>query len=80
MFGKPKTLEVSTEELAVIEEALHTQSKIWDVQANAGGGEARARLNQIKRVLANVVQQKPRPDAETAPRKSGGFWMSRIFG
>lgn len=80
MFDKPKTLEVSAEELAVIEAALHTQSKIWDVQANAGGGEARARLNQIKRVLATVVQQKPRLAKKTAPRKCGGFWMSRIFG
>ncbi len=80
MFDKPQTLEVSAEELAVIEAALHTQSKIWDVQANAGGSEARGRLNQIKRVLANIGQQKPRPAAQKAPRKCGSFWMSRIFG
>lgn len=73
-------LEVTTDEIAVIEAALHTQSKILHVQAGAGGDDARARLNEVKRVLSTVAGQKP---AENTPRAAGGwrwFGMSRILG
>lgn len=57
MLEKSQILEVSAEEIEVIEAALQTQSQILNVQANAGGNTARDRLNQVKRVLARLTQQ-----------------------
>ncbi len=80
MFTPLQKLEVSTQELAVIEAALHTQSNILNVQAGAGGREVRAQLNEVKQVLARLAQQKP---AEKKPCASRNFlWcgMARLFG
>lgn len=81
MFCKQHDLLVSDQELAVIEAALHTQSKILNVQASAGGAAARARLNEVKEVLATLAQQKP---TEQNPRRRwfGFAWTgwSRISG
>jgi len=75
MFDRHKKLEISPEELAVIEAALHTQSKILNVQASAGGNTARRRLNEVKRVLARLSAQKP---AETRPRcRTAAGWFGR---
>lgn len=80
MFDKHQKLEISQDELAVIEAALHTQSKILNVQASAGGTVARDRLNEVKSVLALVAQHRC-GDAKPC-RKPGFRWfgMSRIFG
>lgn len=78
MFVKTQKLEVSAEQLAVIESALHTQSKILNVQARAGGNGARLRLNEVKNVLAALAQQKPTSPTATGP--SRWFGMARIFG
>ncbi|KIN64334.1 hypothetical protein Z946_3225 [Sulfitobacter noctilucicola] len=59
MFAKAHQLDVTASDLKVIEAALHTQTKILDVQAAAGGAAARSQLNEVKRVLAHVSQQKP---------------------
>jgi len=82
MFDRLHQLDVSAEELAVIEAALHTQSKILNVQVNAGGKDALVQLNQVKRAIAAVEQQQPNTcETETAQRcKPGWFGMSRIFG
>ena len=45
MFDTHERLDVTQDELAVIEAALHTQAKILHVQAAAGGSGARRRLN-----------------------------------
>ncbi|MCX7559099.1 hypothetical protein OS190_05925 [Sulfitobacter sp. F26204] len=76
MFCKQHDLIVSDQELAVIEAALHTQSKILDVQASAGSTAARSRLNEVKKVLASLAQQKP---TEQNPRRRWrGFpWVGR---
>ena len=52
MFDNKQKLEISQDELALIEAALHTQSKILSVQASAGGSKALGRLNDVKRVLS----------------------------
>ncbi|KHA53045.1 hypothetical protein [Sulfitobacter geojensis] len=80
MFGKQQTLEVSAQEISVMEAALHTQSKILHVQAGAGDAAAVAQLNVVKQVLARIAQQKP-----STPEPTGrvGFpWcgLSRIAG
>ncbi|WP_372992429.1 hypothetical protein [Sulfitobacter sp.] len=79
MFDEKQKLEISQEELALIEAALHTQSKILGVQASAGGAKALTRLNDIKRVLAKIAQQKP---VKAQKPKTGGVFlsMSRMFG
>ncbi|MFC6638793.1 hypothetical protein GV827_02830 [Sulfitobacter sp. JBTF-M27] len=75
-----QTLEVSKEDFAVIEAALHTQSKILHVQASAGGRAARDRLNDTKRVLATLAQQKPVDQNGRRCVRSRWFGMARIFG
>ena len=80
MFTKTRKPGIDPADLSVINAALHTQIKILDVQANAGGAEARSRLNEVKRVLAQLSQYDQGEPTPAAPR---GFWrlgMSRIFG
>lgn len=80
MFDTHERLDVTQDELAVIEAALHTQAKILHVQAAAGGSGARRRLNEVKRVLAQVSQQ--REVERQSPRRSilGWFGMARSAG
>jgi len=80
MFEKPHKVEVSAQELAVIEAALHTQSKILDVQAGVGGSAARAQLNEVKQVLARLAAQKPTQKKPCRQRGIFGFRMLRLFG
>lgn len=80
MLDAKQKLEISQDELALIEAALHTQSKILGVQASAGGSKARARLNDVKRVLATIAQQKPAARKPAAPRTGVFLSMSRMFG
>jgi len=80
MFDTYQKLEISQEELAVIEAALHTQSKILNVQAGAGGKSARKRLNEVKSVLALVSQHRCSEAEPCAKPVTGWFGMSRIFG
>ena len=80
MLDEKQKLEISQDELALIEAALHTQSKILGVQASAGGSKALARLNDVKRVLATIDIQKP-SRSRTNKRGVGSiFRMSRLFG
>lgn len=79
MHDKSQNLTVSSEELAVIEDALHTQSQILNVQASAGGDEARVQLNAVKGVLARLAQQQPKTK-RTASAGAGGSlfgWFAR---
>ncbi len=80
MPHKYQKLEINQKELAVIEAALHTQAKILNVQAGAGGSTARERLNEVKRVIA-LIEQNRIPDPKPA-RRSTSLWLglSRIFG
>ena len=67
-----KKLEISQSELDLIANALETQSKILRMQASPGGHGALARLNEVKRVLANVSSQRD----STSPRRieNSGLW------
>lgn len=66
-----KKLEVSQDELALIADALETQSKILSMQASAGGQAALTRLNAVKRVLAMVSSE--RDPARRRPALTGGL-------
>ena len=79
MFDNKQKLEISQDELALIEAALHTQSKILSVQASAGGSKAVGRLNEVKRVLSAIAQQRA-PETRTKPAWGGLFRMARLLG
>ena len=70
MFDAKQKLDVTQDELAVIEAALHTQVKILTVQAAAGGSGARRKLNEVKRVLAQTATLKK---AARKSRSAGAF-------
>ena len=74
MLDNNKKIEVSAEQLEVIESALHTQSKILNVQAEAGGDTARRRLNEVKRLLAQLSQHKPAAQ-DTRCSRGGLGWF-----
>ncbi|QFT57274.1 hypothetical protein FIU94_00435 [Sulfitobacter sp. THAF37] len=74
MLDNNKKIEVSAEQLEVIESALHTQSKILNVQAEAGGNTARQRLNEVKRLLAQLSQHKPAPQSQGCNRRAFGWF------
>lgn len=80
MTDRQQKLEISAEDFAVIEAALHTQSKILHVQATAGGKDANTRLNQVKRTLSTLAQQKPVENDRPPCPPVRWFGMSRIFG
>ena len=73
MFDAKQKLDVSQDELAVIEAALHTQVKILTVQASAGGSGARRKLNEVKRVLAQISATKK--SAEKSRNASTLGWL-----
>lgn len=75
MFDRQQKLEISPEQFTIIEEALHTQSKILNVQASAGGSTERRRLNEVKRVLALMAAQ--RSAVADKGRRTGFGWFSR---
>lgn len=79
MFEKMQKLEVSQEELAIIEDALHTQSQILNVEAGAGASAALQRLNGVKRVLSMLDQQKPPEEKPSTAATTGWFGMTRIL-
>lgn len=73
-------LDISAQDLSVIEGALQTQFKILNVQASAGGTAARDKLNAVKRVLAQVDAQKPVEKKPCTSRWSFCWGRKRIFG
>lgn len=76
MFDTHKKLDVSQDELAVLEAALHTQVKILGVQAAAGGSGARRRLNEVKRVLVRISQEREQAASGTGRRLFG--WLRPV--
>ncbi|MEM6306083.1 MAG: hypothetical protein AAF744_15300 [Pseudomonadota bacterium] len=80
MFDTDKKLDVTQDELAVIEAALHTQAKILSVQAAAGGSGARRRLNEVKRVLTHVASHREAPVERPARSLFRWFGTARTPG
>jgi hypothetical protein len=80
MFDRQQKLEISPDETAVIEAALHTQSKILAVQAGTGSRSARQRLNEVKRVLARIEASKPAAVAPSCRPRIGWFSRSGLPG
>lgn len=77
MFDTQKTLDVSQEQMDVIEAALHTQSKILHVQADAGGEGAHDKLNAVKSLLTVIEQRKQQRAEKTTAQGMGWFGFTR---
>lgn len=77
MICNKHSVDLTPQEIAVIEAALHTQEKILSMQSRAGGdGAATVRLTELKSTLRNLRRQN-----RTAPRGTGLTGMARtLFG
>lgn len=79
MTSEKKSVDLTPQELNVIESALRTQEKILSVQSRAGGDDsATARLSELKQVLRTLDRQ----SGPVAPVQCQGWGsMARgIFG
>lgn len=67
MLDETHSVELTTDDLALIEAALQTQEKILAVQSRAGGRAARQRLNSLKGLMRRIRRQTPAaPEAQHA--------------
>lgn len=74
MLNDKQSVDLTRQELEVIEAALHTQEKILSVQSKAGSDPAAAtKLTQLQGVLRSIRRQ--------SPVFGGGTWtgMARAF-
>lgn len=70
MFNNLHSLELTSEDLKLIEAALHTQKKILSVQSQAGGSGAHLKLNELKRLIARVNRSVDMEQSAPAPAMS----------
>jgi len=57
MLDETHAVDLTADDLELIEAALQTQEKILSVQTRAGGREARARLNALKGLMRRLRRQ-----------------------
>ena len=77
MLDDKTTLDLTSHDLDLIEQALQTQKKILTVESRAGANNARARLNELTGLLRRVSQT--RPEAPAAPQQSWGQMARSLF-
>lgn len=63
MLDDTHTVDLTKQDLEMIEAALQTQEKILSVQSRAGGAAARTRLNDLKGLMRRLRRQTPAPHA-----------------
>ena len=61
MLDDTYAVDLTKQDLELIEAALQTQEKILSVQSRAGGSAARARLNDLKGLMRRLRRQTPAP-------------------
>ncbi|MEP1200949.1 MULTISPECIES: hypothetical protein [unclassified Tateyamaria] len=67
MLDETHSVDLTLQDLELIEGALQTQEKILSVQSRAGGNAARTRLNDLKGLMRRLRRQTPAPQgAESA--------------
>ena len=67
MLDDTYAVDLTKQDLELIEAALQTQEKILSVQSRAGGNAARARLNDLKGLMRRLRRQTPAPTGGEAP-------------
>ncbi|MEP2639639.1 hypothetical protein [Roseobacter sp.] len=73
MLNSLHSLDLSAQEIELIESALHTQQKILTVQSEAGGSGAHKRLTDHKQLIKRISRSRL--------RKHTGFiqsWVSAV--
>ena len=70
MFEDVQRVDLTRQDVELIEAALATQEKILSVQARAGGRSARAKLNDLKALMRRLRRQVPE---EQAPASGEGW-------
>lgn len=74
MSQSTRSIDLTPEELDVIQSALQTQEKILSVQSKAGGDAAvRSRLTQLRGVLQSLGNHQPPPTS-----RSGWLCAARL--
>lgn len=63
MLDDTYSVDLTKQDLELIEAALQTQAKMFSIQSRAGGSTARARLNDLKGLLRRLRRQSPAPAA-----------------
>ncbi len=76
MLEDVQKIELTRNDLDLIESALATQEKILAVQSRAGGRNARARLNDLKSLMRRLRRQVP---DETAERSRWSLRALSVF-
>ena len=66
-------VDLTRQDLELIEAALHTQEKILAVQTRAGGDNAQAKLDALKGLIRRLGRQAP-PSQPT----EGGYSISQV--
>ena len=77
MLDDVHSVDLTKQDLEMIEAALHTQEKILTVQSRAGGATARDRLNELKGLMRRLRRQSPEPNA--GPSQSGSQMARSLF-
>ncbi|WP_299687724.1 hypothetical protein [uncultured Tateyamaria sp.] len=67
MLDDTYAVDLTKQDLELIEAALQTQEKILSVQSRAGGSAARARLNDLKGLMRRLRRQTPAPAGAETP-------------
>lgn len=61
------SIDLTPEELDLVQSALHTQEKILSVQSKAGGDDAiRSRLTALRGVLQSLGKRQPPPSQRSS--------------
>ena len=67
MLDDTYSVDLTKQDLELIEAALQTQEKILSVQSRAGGMAARTRLNDLKGLMRRLRRQNPTTPGDTGP-------------
>lgn len=77
MLDETHNVDLTLQDLELIEAALQTQEKILSVQSRAGSSAARTRLNDLKGLMRRLRRQTPVPQG--APSASWSQTARQLF-
>ncbi|MFK7744575.1 MAG: hypothetical protein AB8B47_05950 [Roseobacter sp.] len=63
MLDNENRLNLTADDIAMIEAALHTQKKILSVQSEAGRTGAKQKLTKLQQLIRRIGHNKPTADA-----------------
>ena len=72
MLDNLHNLDLTTQDIELIESALQTQKKILAVQSEAGGSGAHKKLTELKHLIKRI-------NRKAAPQPQGWYNFARMF-